>query len=1148
MKTFLKLALTALLAAASAQAQVASLVRDITPQSPSIDGPAAHPFRFSAAGDRLVFAAADDVHGGELWASDGTAAGTEILEDVCPGECGSITNLAGKTPSLSFWVLDSPGALWRSDGTRAGTFPLVDNVHAGSDGSPWAVRGNVLFFLRCPFPDCSLWRTDGTVAGTREVLELKVNHVALVGDRVLAATDDELWRLDAGSETPVRVMPLGGAEFLSAVQGRLLMIVSGADGQDLWGTDGTAAGTRALTQFSNGDPFSHRVNTAARAQRFYFVADDVQHGNELWASDGTPQGTKRITDIGYYFPFQTALELTLQETAGGRVVFEATDGLSNEKQLWSTDGRPESTVKLLEPCPRECHPADQPPPYRTAKAGNTVLFPAIDAEHGTELWTTDGTPKGTRLFLDLCPGPCDSGVAFVPSTPAAGGVHFSAQKHLWWTDGTTAGTRRLTHQPLQWYEVIKPAIAEVGGKTYVKLGDDEGGRLALLENGEVLPLTFGSGLGSGSNIESVFAQGGELHFLIEDGSESGLWRSAGSAETTVLVDRYVSRLEHPVSAGGMVYFFDGSELLRVTEGGTQLIARVTDQFGYNSETAAALGAHLYFDVYSEGSSELWRTDGTPAGTVSVMDLPDGMGVGFVTTSGGRLYLGLYEEDGKSRLWTSDGTAAGTREILVLEGYRSVLGRIVRAGGYDYFIDQGHDRISHLWRTDGTAAGTASVSLADGLVRIADAMIAHQGALYVLGEDYEYPYGTSALWRVDGDTVTRLGTFGEHPSSQVLDLVPVGSLVLFNVNDGQRGIELWATDGTPAGTRLIKDIAPGPFSSNPTSLTPAGGKVFFSARDHAHGYELWESDGTAAGTRLAHDIAPGPASSSPRRLTAAEGRLYFTADDGLTGRELWSLPLGGPGCQPSNRVLCLQGGRFRVEASWRDFQRNTGVGTAVPLTGDTGYFWFFDPANAEVILKVLDGRSLNGHQWVFYGALSSVEYTLTVTDTQTGLTARYINPMGQLASVGDTTGFGPDGAFASQNRTMTALASPPALVRGWSSAAAVVPCVPGPQRLCLNGGRFGVEASWKDFAGNNGKGTAVPLTGDAGYFWFFDPANVEVLLKVLDGRAVTGKFWVFYGALSNVEYTLTVTDSLTGEVKEYRNPSGRFASVADTGAF
>lgn len=97
-------------------------------------------------------------------------------------------------------------------------------------------------------------------------------------------------------------------------------------------------------------------------------------------------------------------------------------------------------------------------------------------------------------------------------------------------------------------------------------------------------------------------------------------------------------------------------------------------------------------------------------------------------------------------------------------------------------------------------------------------------------------------------------------------------------------------------------------------------------------------------------------------------------------------------------------------------------------------------------------------------------------------------------------------------------------------------------------RFDVSATWHTTDGQSGQGRAVPVSTDTGYFWFFSGNNVELVVKTLDGRGINGKWWVFYGALSNVEYTITVTDTTTGAVKVYTNPQGTLASVADTSAF
>jgi hypothetical protein len=273
-------------------------------------------------------------------------------------------------------------------------------------------------------------------------------------------------------------------------------------------------------------------------------------------------------------------------------------------------------------------------------------------------------------------------------------------------------------------------------------------------------------------------------------------------------------------------------------------------------------------------------------------------------------------------------------------------------------------------------------------------------------------------------------------------------------------------------------------------------------------------------------------------------------------------VGGENCLTNSEALCLSDRRFRVSVDWSvPSQGRSGAGTAVPLTGDTGYFWFFDSANVELVVKVLDGRSINGNYWVFYGGLSNVQYTITVTDTVTGEVKTYENAAGTLASVADTSAFTPavgsletptasaeETEWRSAEELYGLYSALPKSIQAASPSPAEA-CAPGATSLCLNRSRFQVTVDWEvPSQGRSGHGTAVPITGDTGYFWFFSDANIELVFKVLDGRSINGHFWVFYGALSNVRYTITVTDTEAGAVRTYENPSGNLASVADTEAF
>jgi len=243
------------------------------------------------------------------------------------------------------------------------------------------------------------------------------------------------------------------------------------------------------------------------------------------------------------------------------------------------------------------------------------------------------------------------------------------------------------------------------------------------------------------------------------------------------------------------------------------------------------------------------------------------------------------------------------------------------------------------------------------------------------------------------------------------------------------------------------------------------------------------------------------------------------------------PIAGV-CVPGVQQLCLQGGRFGVSVRWRTSTAN-GAGTAVPQSDQTGLFWFFDASNIELIVKMIDGRGLNGFFWTYYGGLSDQEYWITVADTQTGASRTYHNDPGSLCGLGDVSAFQGSGSPSTASSQDSAVASAGA-------------CAPG--SLCLVGGRFQASVAWTAPGFGSGTGTPLTLTDVSGMFWFFDAANIELVVKVIDARTVNGKFWVFYGALSDVQYDLTVTDTSTGFSHTYHNNQGNLCGKGDTSTF
>ncbi|HUP24482.1 MAG TPA: hypothetical protein VNB06_16255 [Thermoanaerobaculia bacterium] len=290
----------------------------------------------------------------------------------------------------------------------------------------------------------------------------------------------------------------------------------------------------------------------------------------------------------------------------------------------------------------------------------------------------------------------------------------------------------------------------------------------------------------------------------------------------------------------------------------------------------------------------------------------------------------------------------------------------------------------------------------------------------------------------------------------------------------------------------------------------------------------------------------------------------TADGSSKGlfRKRVILPSGGA-CSPSGTRLCLNGGRFGVEVDFDPPTAPKSAAGAVPLTGDTGYFWFFEQENVEIVVKVLEACAINGKRWVFAAGLTDVALTLEVTDAPTGAKFTFDHPGGALPPLLNVNAFDcgagaitePSEVAAAADAAWAELASELAVLEAVRQEAdlrigtfAAAPCNPSATRLCLNASRFEVEASFREPGGPRTDAESVKLTSDTGYFWFFDEENVEVVVKVLDACAINNRYWVFAGGLTDVDVELEVRDSVTGKSVTYRNSQGQpFAQIRDTSA-
>ncbi|MEM1205789.1 MAG: fibronectin type III domain-containing protein [Acidobacteriota bacterium] len=265
----------------------------------------------------------------------------------------------------------------------------------------------------------------------------------------------------------------------------------------------------------------------------------------------------------------------------------------------------------------------------------------------------------------------------------------------------------------------------------------------------------------------------------------------------------------------------------------------------------------------------------------------------------------------------------------------------------------------------------------------------------------------------------------------------------------------------------------------------------------------------------------------------------------------------PPCEVLSDQLCLWDGRFALKATYLvPGTQSPVVAKTVPNTDGSGFFWFFNSRNLELLVDLVDGADDNGHFQLRAVALSDLPYTLEVTDTQTGLTRTYERTADGLCGIDDPRAFPSTPPIQSSGRRLGSpvvdprtlhLEVQPVLGDPRELPAA---CATDPTTLPLVDGRFRLDLQFQDEDGSERQAEAVDLTSTSGLFQKQGGGTerADWAIKILDGRPVNNNFWLFYGPLSGVESWLTVEDTFTGQRRVYYNPPGESCALRDTNSF
>lgn len=672
-----------------------------------------------------------------------------------------------------------------SDGTATGTRYFSRQSWIADSKNPFltSVGQRAFFLARDEEHGYELWSTDGTPEQTSLVKDVwpgptnsDIGQVTLFNGRVLFHAEDgvhgrELWVSDGtpeGTQLLLDIAPGAASSdphyFRPVEQWMYFAADNGTQGNELWRTDGTPGGTQLVTEVNPGPPGADIWGLTAARNRLYFAAGSSEYGEELFEIR-TDVNTPRCLELvpgtrgggpNHMFVFQDHLFFAANDGRLGEELYRISLENPDNPELAGDINTPLGTEEVSS-FPKQLTPFQE-----------GLLFSATDREHGNELWFSDGTEQGTLLLADIAPGSEDA----TPGDLAAVGdrAFFTARnvaagRELWMTSGPSGSTEMVM---------------------------------------DLVPGPAGS-----DPKDPVAAGSGQMLFTANDGAhERGLWVTRGTPETTHTVA--FSAQAASSARIGHLFAFDG---------------------------------RIYF--YLEGPNarrSLWSTDGTSAGTrclLADIEKIAPVGAGF-RLAPGELPALLFSGNGSSNpaIAQLDHTLFFAANVPPFGGelFQTGTGRDdcrIVADAYPgrpssspanftvakdmlYFTADTPRRGPILWRTNGNPentgyvmakfSGSSVIVTPTEMARLPDGNLIAFAPHPLFGK-----LGTCEICRLElqqGSVLMQMFglEFGSKPH-RLSQLTPAGGLVYFVCNAQGCGDELWATDGTPEGTRLVRDILP-----------------------------------------------------------------------------------------------------------------------------------------------------------------------------------------------------------------------------------------------------------------------------------------------------------------------------------------------------